>query len=76
LNWVKKVDVVMWTFNSAKFLPIVLPRIEKVIPKEAIVNKIIIDDHSKDNTVEVAKRLGWKVYYNQVGELVKLTRLP
>ncbi len=65
MNWVKKVDVVMWTFNSAKLLPIVLPRIEQVIPKEAIVNKIIIDDHSKDNTVEVAKSLGWTVYYNQ-----------
>ncbi len=65
MDWANNVDVVMWTFNSAKLLPIVLPRIEQVIPKKAIVNKIIIDDHSTDNTVEVAKKLGWTVYYNQ-----------
>jgi glycosyltransferase involved in cell wall biosynthesis len=64
LNWVKNVDVVMWTKNSAKFLPTVLPRIEQVVPKEALKNKIIIDDHSTDNTVAVAQKLGWTVYYN------------
>lgn len=55
----------MWTKNSSRFLPTVLKRIEEVIPSEAIQNKIIIDDHSTDNTVEVAKSLGWNVHKNQ-----------
>jgi glycosyltransferase involved in cell wall biosynthesis len=64
LNWAKNVDLVMWTKNSAKFLPTVLKQIEKVIPSEVIKNKIIIDDHSADNTVSVAQSLGWTVHYN------------
>jgi glycosyltransferase involved in cell wall biosynthesis len=65
LNWAKNVDLVMWTKNSAKFLPTVLKRIEQVIPQEVIKNKIIIDDHSTDNTVTVAQNLGWTVHFNQ-----------
>jgi glycosyltransferase involved in cell wall biosynthesis len=61
---IEEVDLVMWTKNSAKFLPSVLTRIKEVIPSEAIVNKIIIDDHSTDNTVEIAKRLEWTVHAN------------
>jgi glycosyltransferase involved in cell wall biosynthesis len=52
----------MCTHNSAKMLPIVLPQIEKVIPKEAINNKFIVDDFSIDNTKEIAESLGWTVY--------------
>lgn len=62
---VDKVDLVMWTKNSARFLPSVLTRIEEVIPSEVIVKKIIIDDHSTDATVKIAKSLGWTVYDNQ-----------
>ena len=51
-----KVDAVMWTKNSEKFLPLVLTRIEEVIPSDVIFNRIIIDDHSTDNTIEIAKK--------------------
>jgi glycosyltransferase involved in cell wall biosynthesis len=61
---IEDVDLVMWTKNSAKFLPSVLTRIEEVIPSEVLANKIIIDDHSTDDTVEVARKLGWTVYTN------------
>lgn len=60
-----KVDLVMWTKNSSKFLSLVLGRIEEVIPSEVLGQKIIIDDHSTDNTVEIARRLGWDVHENQ-----------
>jgi glycosyltransferase involved in cell wall biosynthesis len=52
----------MCTHNSAKLLPIVLPQIEKVIPKEVINNKFIVDDFSIDNTKEIAESLGWTVH--------------
>jgi len=61
---IDKVDVVMWTKNSSKFLPLVLRRIEGVIPSEVLGKKIIIDDHSTDNTVEIAISLGWEVHEN------------
>jgi len=58
------VDLVMWTKNGAKTLPLVLERIDEVIPKDAVAKKIIINDHSTDNTVEIAKKFGWEVYEN------------
>jgi glycosyltransferase involved in cell wall biosynthesis len=61
---VDKFDLVMWTKNSAKFLPVVLRRINQVIPKRVIGKKIIIDDHSIDNTVEIAEKFGWTVHPN------------
>jgi glycosyltransferase involved in cell wall biosynthesis len=63
-NPIEKLDLVMWTKNSAKTLPYVLNRIDKVIPKKVINNKIIVDDHSTDKTVEIAKSFGWYVYNN------------
>lgn len=59
-----KVDLVMWAKNGAKFLPTVLKRFDEVIPKEEINKKILVDDHSCDKTVDIAKRFNWKVYEN------------
>lgn len=60
-----KVDLVMWTLNGEKTLPLVLSRINKVIPKEDVNQKWIIDDGSKDNTVAIAKKYGWNVVRNE-----------
>jgi glycosyltransferase involved in cell wall biosynthesis len=59
-----KVDLVMWTKNGAKTLPYVLRQINRVIPKDAVKQKVIIDDDSSDDTKLIAKRLGWSVYPN------------
>lgn len=59
-----KVDLVMWTKNSAKFLPITLKRIDEVIPCEYVNQKVIVDDRSQDNTVDIARDFGWKVFSN------------
>jgi glycosyltransferase involved in cell wall biosynthesis len=60
-----KVDLVMWTFNGEKTLALVLNRINKIIPKETVNNKIIVDDGSKDQSVTIAKNCGWTVIKNE-----------
>ena len=60
-----KVDLVMWTLNGEKTLPLVLSRINKVIPIEVVNQKLIVDDGSKDNTVTIAKKYGWNVIKNE-----------
>jgi glycosyltransferase involved in cell wall biosynthesis len=60
-----KVDLVMWTLNGEKTLPVVLNRIVEVVPKEIVNQKLIVDDGSKDRTVSVAAKYGWKVIRNE-----------
>lgn len=62
-----KIDLVMWTKNGEKTLPIVLKQIDKVIPHENVCHKILVDDHSTDRTVEIAKSFNWDVYPNPEG---------
>jgi glycosyltransferase involved in cell wall biosynthesis len=59
-----KVDLVMWTKDGEKFLRQVLSRVEQVIPEENVNQKIIVDDHSEDQTVKIAKDFNWQVYPN------------
>jgi glycosyltransferase involved in cell wall biosynthesis len=61
---ITKVDLVMWTFNGAATLPLVLKRINQVIPEKFINKKIISDDTSTDNTREIAESFGWQVILN------------
>jgi glycosyltransferase involved in cell wall biosynthesis len=60
-----KVDLVMWTFNGAKTLPLVLNRINKVVPEDFVNQKLIVDDNSKDNTVTIAAKYGWAIIKNE-----------
>ncbi|MGO8807361.1 MAG: glycosyltransferase family 2 protein [Candidatus Bathyarchaeia archaeon] len=60
-----KIDLIMWTYNSAKLLPTVLQRINEVIPIELVNRRIISDDHSTDQTVEISWKLGWEVHVNK-----------
>jgi len=62
-----KVDLCMWAKNGAKMLPFVLKRIDEVIPKENVSNKIFVDDHSVDKSVEIAKKFDWQVHENKEG---------
>jgi glycosyltransferase involved in cell wall biosynthesis len=59
----QKVDLVMWAKNGSEFLPQVLKRIE-VVPSNQVKQKILVDDHSSDSTVKIAKDFNWKVYEN------------
>jgi len=54
----QKIDLVMWTFNSAKELPPTLMSIEKVIPKGQVNQKIIEEGHNTDETKNIGKKFG------------------
>jgi glycosyltransferase involved in cell wall biosynthesis len=61
----RKVDLVMWTKNGAETLPFVLKRISEVIPSDVVNKRIIVDDHSTDNTREIAELFGWNIALNE-----------
>ena len=52
----KKITVVLPAYNAAKTLEITY----KEIPFDIVDNVILVDDRSRDNTVEIAKELGIK----------------
>jgi len=53
-----KVVIVMPAFNAAK----TVKETYKEIPEEYRKHIILVDDHSSDNTIDVAKKLGIKVF--------------
>jgi hypothetical protein len=55
----------MWTKNGSKTLRPVLNRINKIIPKESINQKIIVDDRSSDQTRGISETCGWSVVFNK-----------
>jgi glycosyltransferase involved in cell wall biosynthesis len=55
----------MWTKNGAKTLRPVLSRINKVVPEEAVNQRIIVDDRSSDETRSIGKECGWEVVFNK-----------
>lgn len=59
----------MWSKNGEKCLSEVLARIDDVIPTEVVQQKILVDDHSTDNTVKIAEDFNWNVYLNPKGGL-------
>ncbi len=59
------IDLVMWTKNGAKTLPMVLKRINQVIPPKSVGQRLIVDDASNDNTVQIAEAHGWRVLANE-----------
>jgi len=60
-----KFDIVMWAKNGAWSLPRVFSRINEVIPLSSVNQRIYVDDHSIDDSVEIAKSFGWSVYKNE-----------
>ncbi|MGB7294819.1 MAG: glycosyltransferase family 2 protein [Candidatus Aminicenantales bacterium] len=54
----KKVIVVMPAYNAEK----TLARTLKDIPREWVDEIMLVDDHSRDRTVEIARRIGLRVF--------------
>lgn len=62
---INEVDLVMWTKDGAETLPLVLKRISEVIPIESVNKRIIVDDHSSDETRNIAQNFGWQIVFNE-----------
>ena len=60
-----KVSVVIPTLNEEKNLPIVLKELEKM---DCVDEIIVVDGYSKDKTVEIAKKFGCRVIYDNKGK--------
>ena len=56
-----QIDLVTWTYNSAKTLDKCLASIDEALPQENICHKIAVDGGSADRTVEVLGHYGWRV---------------
>jgi len=61
------IDLTMWAKNGAEFLPLVLKRIDEIIPQEMRGRKIFVDDHSTDDSRKIAREFNWEVYENKEG---------
>ena len=59
-----KVDVVVPTYQSEKYLDACLSSIVRTVP---VNNLIVIDHYSTDRTVEIAEKYGAKIYFEDVG---------
>ena len=59
------IDLCMWVKNGARTLPVVLDRINSVIPVGVVNQRLIVDDGSRDDSVLIAKSRGWSVIANE-----------
>lgn len=59
-----KIDVAVCTYQSERYLDECLTSVEKSVP----INKlIIVDHHSTDRTIEIAKKHNAEIYFENVG---------
>lgn len=58
----KKIDLVMWTLNSEKYLTQTLSSIKREIPSKFINRKIIVDGGSVDLTETLIEAFGWEFH--------------
>lgn len=58
------VDVAVCTYNSEKYLDECLGSIKKYVPFKRL---IVVDHYSTDKTVEIAKKYGAEIYFENVG---------
>ena len=61
------IDLVMWTKDAGDYFPLVLKRINDVIPSNCVHRKILVDDDSSDLTTFIASVFGWEIHNNHHG---------
>jgi glycosyltransferase involved in cell wall biosynthesis len=63
----RKLDLLMWTYNSASTLDECLSSIEKALPHDRICHKTIVDGGSRDTTENIARKHGWDFHVTWPG---------
>jgi glycosyltransferase involved in cell wall biosynthesis len=63
----KKIDLLLWSLNGEKTLPLCLSSIRRAIPNKFVNRRIVVDGGSEDKTVEIATRYGWEVVSSDRG---------
>lgn len=61
------IDLVIWTYNSAKTLSKCLASIDRAIPKEYIHCKIAVDGNSQDDTTKILRDYDWRPVSSSAG---------
>ncbi len=56
-----KIDLVMWTYNSARTLEHCLASIARAVPEENICHRIAVDGGSQDETAKILHKYRWAV---------------
>lgn len=56
-----KIDLIMWTLNGSKTLPVCLRSIESAVPGDVVGQKIVVDGGSCDGSRDICERFGWNV---------------
>ena len=59
-----KIDVIVPTYQSERYLDACLSSIRRTVP---VNNLIVIDHYSTDRTIEIAKKHGAKIYFENIG---------
>jgi len=63
----RKIDLVIWTLDSARTLDKSLRSIDEAVPENRVCHRIMVDGGSKDLTVELGKRFRWEVFRSDSG---------
>ncbi len=58
---VPQISIVMPIYNGAEFLPKSLPPLTEMVKRSEIVELLIVDDGSTDDSIEIAKSFGAKI---------------
>jgi glycosyltransferase involved in cell wall biosynthesis len=66
INKKMRISIVIPTLNEEKNLPIVLRDIKE--SSQNIDEIVVVDGYSKDKTVEIAKKFGAKIIYDNIGK--------
>ena len=62
-----KLDLVMWTYNSASTLDRCLSSIDASIPQDSVCHKIAVDGGSKDRTPDILRDHSWSMVRSKPG---------
>lgn len=68
LKW-PKVSFILLTFNGGDGVRKCLESVKKLDYPKKLIDVVVVDNGSKDESVKIARKFGWKVYLHPEGDL-------